>query len=328
MEKKSTQTTGQKGETTPSVTDIWRECESMLKYAMKQGKPLEKEPLAVLETPFSESTDEDKVSQLFISYNYLLDVVKPTSPRTITALEQAEGPSLFRIFGPLPIIRQFMVVALLALTGMIGISLSPHVNTDTIQLSMLQGSGPDQMLRLVFLVSCASVGAAFFALYKMNNLMARGTFDVSDSHVYWSQFVLGIVAGLLLSELFVAFIEPANGETTDSTAAGPLDSLAFLLKPVLAILGGFSANLLYRILNKLVSTVETLFKEEADDIVAQREFQAQLQAQERSAKLRSKTANQLLSLKQVMVKHQVPEEVVGQLDQALSGIIGSTTNGS
>ena len=304
---------------------LWQECTSLLNYAIKEGKPLESEPIAILQGTPPSREDTDTLNALLICYNHLTEVVKPTSPRTIVQLELAEQkPTWLRILGPLPIIRQFMIAAILSLVAMISISLSPELNVKTIGLSMLQGSGTSQMVRLAFLIACASVGASFYALFKMNGYMAKGIFNISMSHTYWSRFVLGIVAGLLLSELFVAFVEPVDPDTAKE-AAGPLDSLAFLLKPVLAILGGFSANLVYRILNKLVSTVETLFKGETDDIIAQKEFQAQLAAEERSGKLQTKTANQLLDLKQALVSQEVPQEVLNQLDQTLADIVGKNT---
>lgn len=299
------------------------ECKAMFVYALKTGKNLDSRQIQSFEKQLSNPTNPSNLARLTESYNHLLEVVSPTSPRTILQLEAGEKSNrILHVLGPLPIIRQFMVIVILSLLGMISISLSPHVNVESIQLSMLQGAGSSQMLRLAFLVACASVGASFYALFKMNNFMAKGTFDTAFSHTYWSRFVLGIASGLLLSELFVALVEPQVSTPQETSIPGPMDSLSFLLKPVLAILGGFSANLVYRILNKLVTTVEMLFKGEAEEMIAQREFQAQLKAREQQGKIQAATANQLLQLKQSLVDHKVPDSVLSEVDNALAGMIG------
>lgn len=292
----------------------------MLTYSLNNGKSLENAQIEILEQERSEySTD-----QLLNVYNYLLEVIKPMNPKTIFLLQEDEKRGVFwKFLGPLPIVRQFMAIATLSLIALIVTSLSEEVNVNSIQLSMLQGFGWNQVYRLTFLLSCASVGSSFYALFKINSYLAKQTFDAGSSYIYWSRFVLGLVSGLLLSELFVSIVEPMQHGVSTVGNDHSVDSLSFLLKPVLAIIGGFSADLVYRILNKLVDTVESLFKGDMDDIVAQKEQHFELKAQEQNRKLKIQVAQQLLKVKQLIVNENVSNEVIEEVDRTLDKVINN-----
>lgn len=299
----------------PHIEEITHHCQFMLKYALREGKEIEHDMIDLLDGHGFKGT----TSQLLSLYNYLVVVIKPANPRTIAVIEEnRKANSVMSILGPLPIVRQFMVVAVLSMLVMILSSLTSDINVNTIQLSMLQGYGIDQFYRLVFLMSCASVGASFYALFKMNSYLSNRDFNVTLSHTYWARYVLGIVAGLLLSELFVGFVEPSAVSADDST---PLSSVGYLLKPVLAILGGFSADLVYRILNRLVKAVESLFKGDVEETIAQKKAQFETESENQINTYRTNTVQQMLSLKQTMIESGVDEQVIGHLDESLKGVM-------
>lgn len=290
------------------------ECEVMVRFAARTGITLKKEHLTVLD----EKKGKLKVSDVLPTYNYLIEQVKPVSPGTLILIEENKNSkSILKSLGPVPIIQHFMLVSLACLIAMISLSFFGDLNVNTVQLSMLQGSGWGQVHRLGFLTACAGVGASFFALFKMNNFIKAGTFDIKHNSTYWSRFVLGIVAGLLLSEMFVVFIEPTN---YGNSASGPMDNAKYLLKPILAILGGFSANLVHRVLSRLVETVEQLFKGSANEVVAQKEKDLMLQNESNLNKVRVQTANNLLSLKQTLMDHDISPDALAKVDEALGKV--------
>jgi len=311
----------------------------MVNYALKKGKPLKNIKIEMLHDdlendfkPGDEEKEQITIDKLLTLYNQLIKVVAPANPRTIIMLEESEKhPKLFRFLGPLPIVRQFMLTAILSLFGMITISLSSLVNVDTIELSMLQGSGIEQIFRLGFLLSAASVGASFYALFKMNSYIAKETFDPTYSVTYWTRYVLGIVAGLLLSEMLVEVVDPAliqqastdtKGDV-DHSAGGPLTSLSYLMKPVLAILGGFSANLVYRILSRLVETVESLFKGNGAEQMQRKEQEFAAQTKEQTGEVKQATTQHLLHLKQSLIDQSVDSETLNKIDEAIKNITDS-----
>lgn len=67
-------------------------------------------------------------------------------------------------------------------------------------------------------------------------------FRLKFTSSYWTRFVLGLIAGLVLSELV-----PIGGEGWKE-----------LTKPTLAILGGFSVDIVHKVLARIVNTVEIL----------------------------------------------------------------------
>lgn len=310
----------------PEVNSLYLElhekCESLFQYALKEGRSLDHAKLTILDG--RPGTFGGTSEELLAVYNYLVQVVSPTSPRIIFAMERSEKASLFiRILGPLPIVRQFTLLALLSMLAFIWTSLSKDINVHTIQLSILQGYGWPQVQRLIFLISCASVGASFYGLFKINSFLKKGTFDLSLAHTYWSRYVLGIVAGLLLSELFVSLVETSS---TGANHDGLLNSAGFLLKPILAILGGFSADLVYTILSRLVETVESLFKGDTGDLIAQKEQEFQLRQNEQVTKVKNTTARKLLQMKQDLVQQNVPQQVLDQLDSTMDEVTSGMTS--
>lgn len=297
----------------------------MLDFCLSQGKVLDTNQIAILD----KADEEISAIELLPVHNYLVNFVKPAKPGTLVLFEKnRQSKSRLKFLGPLPIVRQFMLLTIVSLFALIGVSLSPHINTDTIQLSMLQGEGIDQIERLAFLLACASVGASFYALFKMNSYIADGTFDTKYTSTYWSRFVLGLVAGILLSELFVVFIN------TDAAASGGaaaskkglnedevVDSAGYLLKPILAILGGFSASLVYRIMNRLIEAIESVFKGSTEAVIQQKQQEVLTQAQDSENSLRNVTAQQLLSLKSELVSSNVPPELLAKVDDAIGGLV-------
>jgi len=301
---------------------LMQDCRVLLDYAIGEGLALEADRLDIIQGEGDMTTHTASIEQLVQAYNYLIGIVHPVNTKTILILaKNKESHPIMRMLGPLPIIRQFMVVGIISLITMLTISISSHLNIKTINFSLLEDDGRDQAYRLIFLIACSGVGASFYSLFKISKYLSRNTFDVSYGYSYWIRFILGIVAGVLLSELLIDFL--GVNEVQEGKSVQPLDS-NYLLKPVLAILGGFSADLVYRILNKLVDTFESIFSGDVDEMIAQKLFQSQLRSDERSIQLRNTTAQRLLTIKQTLVGANAPEEVIQQLDNSITEI--SRTN--
>lgn len=316
--------TGASGQDKDLVSRLFMQCQSLFSYALKEGHTLDDPKLSMLQGNAEDF--KGTIDDLFSIYNYLVEVLKPVSPRIALAIEKTEhAPLYIKLLGPLPIVRQFTLLAILSLAAFIVTSLSEDINVKTIQLSILQGCGWGQVQRLIFLISCASVGASFYGLFRINSFLKKGDLDLNLVHTYWSRYVLGIVAGLLLSELFVSLIEPSTESVNHDS---PLNSAGFLLKPILAILGGFSADLVYTILSRLVETVESLFKGDSGDILAQKQAAMQVQSDEQAAKLKNATAQQLLDLKGQLLQSGASPEAIDKLNDTVDGVISGKKKSS
>ncbi len=299
---------------------LYDQCRVMFDHALKTGKTIDTK----LVEPLKQEHPNLKQGELLLVFNYLVNLVKPAMPGTLILFEEnRQSNSPFKKLGPLPIVRSFMLITVISLLALIGISLFKEVNDQSMQLSMLQGSGWSQVARLMFLLAASSVGASFYALFKMNGYIQRGTFDMKYASTYWSRYVLGLVAGILLSELFVVFIEtvPATSGSPTANDAAPLTSAPYLIKPILAILGGFSANLVYRILNKLIDTVESLFKGSTHEVIANKQGEIATAAAVNEHLLKTTMSNNLLNLKQQLIAEGASQSIIDQIDQSLANTV-------
>ncbi|GAB5523452.1 MAG: hypothetical protein Roseis2KO_13240 [Roseivirga sp.] len=305
--------------------NLLKECRVMASFAITRGKSVDAAHIA----PLHKDDSEIKGSELLPVYNYLVNLVKPATPGTLVLFEKnRQSTNRFKFLGPLPIVRQFMLLTIFSLLALILTSLSSDVNTHTIQLSLLQGNGIDQALRLTFLLACASVGASFYALFKMNSYINQGTFDMKYAATYWSRFVLGLVAGVLLSELFVVFINSAESTQQITSNQGlnenvVLDSANYLLKPILAILGGFSASLVYRILNRLIEAIESIFKGSSSEVVRQMQQKMAMEGQENEHRVKSMATQQILTLKSDLMAEGASTETLDKIDDTI-GVLMNT----
>lgn len=314
MEKKQEHTSPVDFTQTSIHDSIYNQCSVMLDYAVKTGKGID---ISHVE-PLKKAKREIDQNDLIAVYNYLSKLIKPAMPDALILFEKnRQSQSVFRFLGPLPIVRAFMLVIIVSLLFFIGISLSPLINNKSIQYSLLEGEGLSQVARQAFLLAAASIGASFYALFQMNTFIKQGSFDTKYASTYWSRYVLGLVAGMLLSELFVVFIDTNVLAGTASGSNGPSSSASYLIKPILAILGGFSANLVHRILSRLIEAVESLFKGSAEEMMASKQAEINAAALANEHLLKSTVANNLLSLKQKLITEGASQGAIDQIDKAL-----------
>ena len=287
---------------------LLKETAAMTRYLLASGKRVPSLALNVLEPKTSENTPEENaapsLTALGTVHARLSGLVAPATPRTILLLAEESGrrnPLAF--LGKVPLVRRMMGAALLWLILFVGLSLSSNVNESG--GNILHDSGFELLMNLLFFVAAAGLGASFAALFKANHYVVQGTFDPKYESSYWIRFVLGIIAGMLLAVLI------------------PLDTGGGLQfgKPLLAMLGGFSAAVVHRILTRLVETVESLVRGSTDDMVAAREQASQIRAEEQYAESRFRIANQLVDVRKQLGDNVSPEEIKRALDRVLQNVV-------
>jgi hypothetical protein len=208
------------------------------------------------------------IRDLATIHRNLSEIILPASPRTILLLasESARG-GLWRFLGPVRLVRGLVLMALVCLVAFIGLGISAEVNIESISKNVFESHGFPLLLNLLFLLTAAGLGACFAALFQANRYIAEGTFDPKYESSYWIRLILGLMAGLMLSQMV---------PLTDDDI-----SKLTVTKPTLALLGGFSAAMVYRIIRRLIEAVESLVKGENRDTTAVQEqtSQARLAAQ-------------------------------------------------
>jgi hypothetical protein len=95
----------------------------------------------------------------------------------------------------------------------------------------------------------AGLGAAFYILIKTHKYLVQRTFDPRYNNAYLTRFVTGVLAGFILS-LVIDYIL-----VTDEP--GGAASFIIVMPGVVAILGGFSAEAVEQILQRMVEILLT-----------------------------------------------------------------------
>ena len=243
---------------------LLHECTEMTKHALASGTNV---PTSVLETiaeceanglhenpPNANALEE--IPRLADAHRVLSELIAPATPRAITlfADQRKKFPRLC-YFGPIPLVRWLMLLSFIFLICIIALASTQATNPDeqdpSNNWSIFNSSGSELLIRISFLFSSAGLGACFAALFRVNKTVTAGNYDPSTAISYWIRIVLGLIAGVILSEMV-----PLASPSLDATA-----------KPVLALLGGFSATTLFRILNSMVQAVESVVAGDAREIV-------------------------------------------------------------
>src|SRR5262249_39799665 len=77
-------------------------------------------------------------------------------------------------------------------------------------------------------------------------------YDPKFQSTYWARWVMGVVSGLILSQLIWVFL--LKPSTTEASVAP-----ATVGQPLLALLGGYSSDLVQGILSRTIETVASFF---------------------------------------------------------------------
>ncbi len=301
--------------------EIKKECEAMARYALTAGLEV---PGSLMKT-LAELTDmvldlgndtredpenrdpmsPDDLQRLTRVHGKLSRIIAPATPRTVLLLSrESRRGDLLRFLGPVTLIRRLMGVAILSLMGFIGLSLSPDVNSSG--GGILNSSGWFLLINELFYLTSAALGASFSALFQANQYIVRGTFDPRYESSYWIRFALGLIAGIMLVELI-----PLNTEM----------EISGLARPTLAMLGGFSASVVYHILNRLIQSLETLIKGSQNDAIQNQEETLRVRFQERLNRQKLEMATGLLSLREKVGAERDGQEINELINQFLNEML-------
>jgi hypothetical protein len=294
-----------------------RECRAMASHALASGDEV---PASVLQTiqalgptpqnasPTPNEQSSADMEQLTAAHQRLVTIVAPATPRAITLLQQeAAAGGVKRFFGAVPLVRQLMAAALIFLVMLVAFATSDATSVlpgaAGNQWSIFTSSGKPMLIRLLFLMSAAGMGACFAGLFRPNRFVVNETYDPKYAMTYWIRLLLGLIAGVVLCELIPVGDDP---------------SLQGIGKPSLALLGGFSGNTLYRILERLVQSIESVVRGDERD-VAEAEARVLLaQANQKAAEHRVAFLAALIGLRLKMDGRDDLSEARMRLDTILA----------
>jgi hypothetical protein len=247
---------------------------------------------------------------LVLAHNRLAELVAPATPRTIEYLNShihIRRSSLFGFLGKVPFVHRAMVVAIVFLLGFVVLRVAPHVHTLLAAGDPGWASGWPLLVGELYYIAAAGMGASFAVLFEVNRYTLKAAFDPIYEPFYWIRFALGLIAGVLLAELVPA--DPSNPVYHG------------VAKPTLALLGGFSASVVYRLLVHLGNTIASFIPSGSNEVF---DPQGQPTGQERpdmSGADRLKIVAGLIALQQRLGSGAPPAHLQANIDQLLAEVM-------
>jgi hypothetical protein len=156
------------------------------------------------------------------------------------------------------------------------------------------------LLRELFLLCAAGLGACLTALYRASREVARGTYDPEFDHTFLQRVVLGMATGLILAELLPM-----------GDAASPL------VLPAVALVGGFAASVVQRMLSRVVAALEALFSGDPDEQEDSRRELAQRRADEVLTQAERANLATLLEIRRIAASGAPTRAVIDEIDRVI-----------
>lgn len=304
------------------------ECELMIAYALSGGREIPQSIGDALDVLDQNAPTSPSLATLSALHNALSRLVAPATPRGLAAIRQDNTRhSFLHRFGAVPALRYLLLAAVGFSWIFFLTTLTEDINPANLAKDIYTSSGWAAGLVMLFLLSASGMGATFGALFEVYQHVSDGDYDPKYDSIYWVRIGIGLMAGLILAQLM-----PLPPRDASATA---------LTRPLLALLGGYSASVVHRILERLVSAVESIFvpRLAADPTIAHRDLQQRVsEEQSRQVRLFDELIGQIVasggtitdvrSKLLTLLPGGSPSGLVTQADRAaLSAAIGLVNGG-
>jgi hypothetical protein len=231
----------------------------------------------------------------------------PGGPRPVPKPAARRGVTLTG--STVPLVRWLVLGTLLFLIGFVLLAATPQARAASAGLGLGEGvSGQDfgaLLLRELFLLCAAALGACLTALYRAGKEVARGSYDPEFDHTFLQRILLGMAAGLVVAELLPF---GADGDTGLST----------LGRPAVALVGGFAADVAHSVLSRLVAALETLFNGNGEDQSNALRELAQKRAEEVLAQADKAALNKLLEIRRIASSGAPTRAIIEEIDRMIT----------
>ncbi len=234
---------------------LLRECEAMIQHTLGTGAEIPTELFSRYDAYLDGETNSapESLAELAAVHVELSKLIAPATPAAVLLIqEEGEQHPFWSSLGPVPIVRHFLLLGGLSLLALLAVSLSSAVNTENLHKSLLEISGYNLLVTELFLLAAASLGSCFANLQTLRAFIMAGTYDPKHQSSYWSRWVMGVIAGILLSQVIYNVLVTAGGDGQASWMSSALS------EPTLALLGGYSADLVQSTLNRIIAAIDML----------------------------------------------------------------------
>jgi len=208
-----------------------------------------------------------------------------------------------------PLLRWLLLGTLFFLTGFVLLASIPQARAAGGGLGLGTGASDQTfgqlLLREMFLLCAAALGACLTALYRAGKEVGRGSYDPEFDHTFLQRILLGMAAGLVIAELL-------------PFGSGGGSALGTLGRPAVALLGGFSADVAHSVLSRLVAALGTLFSGDQEMQEDARRELAQKRAEEVLAQADRATLNKLLEIRRIASSGAPTRAIIEEIDRLIT----------
>jgi len=239
--------------------------------------------------------------ELTRAHQKLSEVVAPATPGSIRETEGVTG--LISAIPHVGVVRKMLVLG--------GFSLFAYVVMLCAAEFFDKGSRGQVVIFQLQLLAAASVGAAFHSLFTANEYITKGTFDTKYAMSYYIRFFLGLIAGPIIANTLREVL--GDGSASDSAF-----SLQKLGPTAISLLGGYSADAVNRILQRLVDMMTTLVKGDVKDAIKTREAEIRARYGKMQLEQKKELAARLYELRAGIADPEAAKKIdamVGELIQ-------------
>ena len=278
---------------------------AMAEFAHEQRRPISEQSewmLLDLEKSFDDNGPGANVQLLTELHRDLSEAIAPAMPKSVLYLkvQKEKAWSLFKWISPIGNIRYMIMASFVSLAAFVGLSLTDWINEANLKASFLLLEGWNQAVVALFLLSASGIGATFANLYKAYSHVPNGTYDPDYNATYWVRFALGLTSGYVLAELIT------------------LDVEATLSKPLLALLGGFSASAVFRVLTRMVEAVETIVQGDAKTRIEMKQLENMAKLQIIESQRKAEHIAQVVELKARLQESGASGEQIKMIDDLIN----------
>ncbi len=231
------------------LDQISSEYRQMLRYSLAEGLAIDDQTRKAI-SAIPPEPDMSNLGDLLVAHLALSKLIAPATPRSLEATEPARGVLMGSLRRP-PLIMWMIIIAIAAAAGFVVTEIFLGQAGDAAV------TGSNYALERLNWCFAAALGAVFYVLFTAHTYVKDRTFDPRYNSVYIIRFVLGILSGLILATVLGAKLFAGK---TGVNELGP---------SVIALLGGFSSEGVYQILQRLVDMLLAAIR--GDDSTAARE---------------------------------------------------------
>ncbi len=285
------------------------EVRAMLRHAFANGIEIPPSLSAAVATVDADrgTPETTALPALTALHAQLAKVVAPARPGTLLLLHDQAPRKGLAILGPLPNLRRLTIAAFVCVAVFVAISTSPLIDAPTMSGELFSLSGMQQLTVLSFLLAAAGMGSTFQALFTAQSYATNATYDPMYDASYWVRISLGLVAGLMLAVLVPLHAPGEQGQTLE--------------KPLVALLGGFSAGLVHQILQRLVDTVTSVFEGDRRGQQQRAKDIARTDTRHAIAEARIDVAGQVVNLRDQLAQGASPQNINQMLSSLLDSLL-------